>query len=95
MQGSSKEGPHTKILAAAFALTLVTTVSAFAMEEALTEEQVEGVQMTIRDMWCTVEDTDIEIENGGYEDDDVVCKDDEKFDVYLDKDFRVIKKVKE
>jgi hypothetical protein len=35
------------------------------------------------------------MENGGYEADDVICKDDKKFDVYLDKDFKVTKKVKE
>ncbi|MGK2923776.1 MAG: hypothetical protein ACSLE4_13515 [Methyloceanibacter sp.] len=44
---------------------------------------------------CTVEDTNIEIENGGYEADDVICKDDSRYDVYLDKDFKVTKKVKE
>ncbi len=46
-------------------------------------------------MGCTVEDTDIEMEKGGYEADDVVCKDDKQFDVYLDKDFKVTKKVEE
>ena len=84
-----------RILAAALALTVVTGASAYAMDEALTEEQVEGVQTTIRGMDCTVENTDIEMENGGYEADDVVCKDDGRYDVYLDKDFKVTKKVKE
>ncbi len=84
-----------RILAAALALTFVTGASAYAMEEALTEEQMEGVQTTIRGMDCTVEDTNIGMENGGYEADDVVCKDDNQYDVYLDKDFKVTKKVKE
>jgi hypothetical protein len=84
-----------RIMATAFALTLAAAVPAYAMDEALTEEQIEGVQTTIRGMDCTVEDTDIEMENGGYEADDVICKNDKKFDVYLDKDFKVIKKVKE
>lgn len=84
-----------RILIAAFALMFAMATTAYAEEEALTEEQVEGVQMAIKAMGCTVEDTDIEIENGGYEADDVVCKDDKKFDVYLDKDFKVTKKVKE
>jgi hypothetical protein len=35
------------------------------------------------------------MENGGYEADDVICKDDGPYDVYLDKDFKVTKKVKE
>lgn len=84
-----------RIFAAALALTLVTGATAYAMDEALTEQQIEGVQTTIKGMGCTVEDTDIEMENGGYEADDVVCKDDAKYDVYLDKDFKVTKKVKE
>jgi hypothetical protein len=85
-----------RILATAFALTLVTTVSAFAMEEALTEEQIEGVEQAIRAMpgGCTVEDTNIEGENGGYEADDVICEDG-KYDVYLDGDFGITQKVKE
>ena len=57
---------------------------------AVTEEQVMGVQT----MECTVEDTGIEAEGAGYEADDVVCKDGQ-YDVYLDKDFNVTKKVKE
>ena len=62
--------------------------------EALTEEQVEGVQTTIKGMDCTVEDTAIEAEGSGYEADDVICKDGQ-YDVYLDKDFKVTNKVKE
>jgi hypothetical protein len=84
-----------RIFAAALALTFVMSASAYAADEALTEQQVEGVQETIRGMDCTVEDTNIEMENGGYEADDVICKDDKRFDVYLDKDFKVTKKVAE
>lgn len=86
-----------RIFAAALALTFVMSASAYAADEALTEQQVEGVQEAIRGMadGCTVEDTNIEIENGGYEADDVICKDDGRYDVYLDKDFKVTKKVKE
>jgi len=84
-----------RIFAAAFALTFVMSASAYAADEALTEQQVEGVQQAIKAMDCTVEDTDIEMENGGYEADDVICKDDKRFDVYLDKDFKVTKKVAE
>jgi hypothetical protein len=64
-------------------------------KEALTEQQIEGVQMAIKAMGCTVEDNNIEAEGAGYEADDVICKDDGQYDVYLDKDFKVTKKVKE
>ena len=81
-----------RIFAATLALALVTAASAYAMDEALTEQQIEGVQKTIKGMGCTVEDTEIEMEKDGYEVDAVICKDDKKFEVDLDKDFKVTKK---
>jgi len=85
-----------RIFAVALALTFATLASAYAMEEALTEQQIEGVQQAIRGMpgGCTVEDTNIDGENGGYEADDVICEDG-KYDVYLDGDFGITQKVKE
>jgi hypothetical protein len=85
-----------RILVTALALILFTSASAYAVEEALTEQQIEGVQEAIRGMpgGCTVEDTNIEGENGGYEADDVVCEDG-RYDVYLDGDFKITNKVKE
>jgi hypothetical protein len=85
-----------RILLTALALSLVATVSAYADDDALTEQQVEGVQNAIRGMpgGCTVEDSDIEAEDGGYEADDVICEDG-KYDVYLDGDFNITQKVKE
>jgi hypothetical protein len=83
-----------RIIVAAAALALLASAPAYAVEEALTEEQVEGVQKAIQAMGCTVEDTAIEAEGGGYEADDVVC-DDGQYDVYLDGDFNVTNKVKE
>lgn len=85
-----------RIIAAALVLTFAMSASAYAVDQALTEEQVEGVQEAIRGMGagCTVEDTDIDMENGGFEADDVIC-DDGRYDVYLDKNYKVTKKVKE
>jgi hypothetical protein len=60
----------------------------------VTEEQVMGIQKTIKAMECTVEDTAIEAEGSGFEADDVICKDGQ-YDVYLDKEYNVVKKVKE
>jgi hypothetical protein len=92
----SMEDVLMRILLTALALSLVATVSAYAEDDALTEQQVEGVQNAITGMpgGCTVEDSDIEAEDGGYEADDVICEDG-KYDVYLDGDFNVTKKVKE
>jgi uncharacterized protein YoxC len=82
-----------RILIAATALTFIAVTTGNAMD-AVTEDQVMGVQKTIKGMECTVEDTAIETEGSGYEADDVICKDGQ-YDVYLDKDFKVTKKVKE
>jgi hypothetical protein len=81
-----------RILIAASALVFAVTTTVYA--GAVTEEQVMGVQKAIKAMECTVEDTGIEVEGAGYEADDVQCKDGQ-YDVYLDKDFNVTKKVKE
>lgn len=83
-----------RIIVAAVALALLASTSAYAAEEALTEEQIEGVQKAIKAMGCTVPDDEIEAEGDGYEADDVIC-DDGQYDVYLDKDFNVVNKVKE
>jgi hypothetical protein len=80
-----------RIVIAASALVFAATT---AYAEPVTEEQVMGIQKTIKAMKCTVEDTAIEAEGSGFEADDVICKDGQ-YDVYLDKEYNVVKKVKE
>jgi len=63
-------------------------------EQSLTEQEIEGVQAAVKEMGCTVADSDIEAEGKWYEADDVIC-DRIKYEVYLDKDFKVLNKVKE
>ena len=84
-----------RILITAFALMFAMATTAYGADEALTEEQIEGVQKAIKAMGCTVEDDEIEMEKSGYEAEDVTCEDDKQFDVYLDKDFNVTNKVAE
>ena len=81
-----------RIFVAASALALVAANSVYAA--ALTEKQVEGVQMAIKAIECTVEDSDIEAKGDGYKADDVECKDG-NYDVSLDKDFKITGKEKE
>ncbi len=82
-----------RVLIAATALVFAATT---VYAGPVTEEQVMGVQKAIKAMegGCTVEDTNIEAEGAGYEADDVICTDGQ-YDVYLDKDYNVTKKVKE
>jgi hypothetical protein len=83
-----------RVLATTLALTLFTAASASAAKQALSEEQIEGVQAAIEEMGCTVADSEIEIEGKWFEADDVIC-DRVKYEVYLDKNFEVLNKVKE
>jgi hypothetical protein len=83
-----------RVLATALALTFVTGASAYAMDEALTEQQVECVQKAIKGIGCTVEDTGIEMQDGGgFKANDVMCEDG-KYDIYLDNDCNVADKDK-
>jgi hypothetical protein len=82
----------TRTLIAASLLAVVAVGSAYAA--ALTEEQIEGVQKSIKAIGCTVEDSDIMAKGDGYKADDVECKDGQ-YDMTLDKDFKITGKEKE
>lgn len=79
---------------AALSIALVTAASAHADDRPLSQEEIEGVQNAIEAMGCTVAVSEIEAEGSGFEADDVICGG-VQYDVYLDKDFKVVKKVKE
>lgn len=83
-----------RVLAITLALTFFASATVKADDRALTEKEIEGVQAAIKAMGCTVADTDIEAEGKWYEADDVIC-DRVKYEVYLDKDFKVLNKVKD
>lgn len=70
-----------------FALTAAVLISApaFASEEpdAATVEKIEAM---LAAMECQMDPADIEVEDDGYELDDVICKGGDQFDITLDKD---------
>ena len=72
----------------------VAFVTAAHAAPALTEQQVEGVQAAVKAAECTVEDTAIKVKEDGYKANDTQCKDG-VYDFFLDKDFKVTKRVKE
>ncbi len=82
-----------RILICALAIAAMSTV-AQADDRALTEQEIEGVQNAIKAIGCTVADSEIEAEKGGYEAEDAIC-DRVQYDIYLDKDFNITNKVKE
>ncbi|MEM7400100.1 MAG: PepSY domain-containing protein [Pseudomonadota bacterium] len=84
-----------KMLAAAMAISFASATAAFADDRALTEAEIEGVQKAVQAAGCTVADREIEAEKNGYEAEDAICEDRKQYDIYLDKDFNIIKKVLE
>ncbi|GIT88938.1 MULTISPECIES: PepSY domain-containing protein [Roseobacter] len=70
-----------------FALTAAVLISApaFASEgpDAATVEKIEAM---LAAMECQMDPADIEVEDDGYELDDVICKGGDQFDITLDKD---------
>ena len=61
-----------RIFICALALAAMSTV-AQADDRALTEQEIEGVQNAIKAIGCTVADSEIEAEKGGYEAEDAIC----------------------
>ena len=53
------------------AIVVIASGSTVYAKSALTEQQVEGVEMAIKAMGCTVEDSDIMAKGDGYKADDV------------------------
>ena len=82
-----------RVFVCALALAAMST-AAHADDRALTEQEIEGVKNAIKAIGCTVADSEIEAEKGGYEAEDAIC-DRVQYDIYLDKDFNITNKVKE
>lgn len=74
---------------AAFAVTvlLAAPVSAGGHLDAATVEKIEAM---LAAMECQMDPADIEVEDDGYELDDVICKGGDQFDIKLDKDLNEV-----
>lgn len=70
------------------ALSLITvfTLSTAAYAEEISQETVDKIMVMLTDMECQMDASDIEVEDDGYELDDVICKGGKQFDIELDKD---------
>ena len=64
---------------------LVLAAPAFA-EDGPSQEIVDKIMAKLTEMECQMDPKDIEVEDGGYELDDVICKGGNQFDIELDKD---------
>ncbi len=71
------------------ALTLLLTGPAFAEGE-IDPDIIEQIENILADMECQMDPDDIEVEDDGYELDDVICKGGHQFDIELDKDLNEV-----
>lgn len=81
------------VMAAALALGPLAAAPAFANDD-LTEAEMEAIVDILDEMECEMDPDDIEVEDDGYELDDVFCADGQ-YDIELSKEFEVVEKRKE
>lgn len=72
---------------AAFAFLLATPALA---EGHIDAETVEKIEAWLASIECQMDPDDIEVEDDGYELDDVICKGGHQFDIELDKDLNEV-----
>ena len=74
-----------------FATILAMTLAAPAFADGHVDaETVEKIEAMLAEMECQMDPADIEVEDDGYELDDVICKGGNQFDIELDKDLNEV-----
>lgn len=71
------------------AIALLTAAPALA-EGHIDAETVEKIEAWLASIECQMDPDDIEVEDNGYELDDVICKGGNQFDIELDKDLNEV-----
>ena len=59
-------------------------------EDEISAETVEKIEAYLTSIECQMDPDDIEVEDDGYELDDVICKGGNQFDIELDKDLNEV-----
>ena len=74
-----------------FVLAAASLISAPAFADGhLDAEVVEKIEAMLASMECQMDPADIEVEEDGYDLDDVICKGGNQFDIKLDKDLNEV-----
>lgn len=76
------------------ATALMAMVAPAMADEDPSPEAVERINTLLAEMTCEIDEDNIELEDGGYDLDDVLCADGQ-YDITLDADFNVTGKRKE
>ena len=71
------------------AIAALVATPAFAEDE-ISAETVEKIEAYLASIDCQMDPDDIEVEDDGYELDDVICKGGNQFDIELDKDLNEV-----
>lgn len=74
----------------AILVTLGLAVPAFAGSHGVDEATVEKILAKLTEMECQMDPKDIEMEDDGYDLDDVICKGGLQFDIKLDADLNEV-----
>lgn len=74
------------MFAAAATASAALATAAFASDE-VDAETVEKIQAYLASVNCQMDPSDIEVEDDGYDLDDVICEGGNQFDIKLDKEF--------
>ncbi|WP_299963689.1 PepSY domain-containing protein [uncultured Roseobacter sp.] len=74
-----------------FALSAATLIAAPAFAETeLDAATIEKIETMLTSIECQMDPDDIEVEEDGYDLDDVICKGGNQFDIKLDKDLNEV-----
>ncbi|MGR3496113.1 PepSY domain-containing protein [Citreimonas sp.] len=71
-------------------LLAVMAGPAMAGSHAVDQDTVERIMARLAEMECQMAPDDIEMEDGGYDLDDVICKGGNQFDIMLDADLNEV-----
>ncbi|ASP19473.1 peptidase propeptide and YPEB domain protein [Antarctobacter heliothermus] len=78
----------TRTLALTFAVFIAAP--SFADGDAIPQDTVDKITAVLADMKCQMDPHDIEMEDGGYDLDDVICEGGHQFDIELDADLNEV-----
>lgn len=80
-----------KALVTTTAAAMIFATTAFgAAHEGVSPEIITKIMSMLEGMNCQMDPSDIEVEDGGYELDDVICEGGKQFDIELDKDLNEV-----
>ncbi|NVO56712.1 PepSY domain-containing protein [Rhodobacteraceae bacterium B1Z28] len=72
------------------ALALASLISSPALADGVDAETVGKIEAYLASIECQMDPDDIEVEEDGYDLDDVICKGGDQFDIKLDKDLNEV-----